>query len=181
MMQIVLNDEQWELSDEVTLFEALAQVSDRAKARQHLVVTLEVGGRPVTDRDLQPDFLSQTGRLAGVVRATSQHVTEITAAARGIVEAYGQQLKQEGAALASALRRGEAAIAGLDGWLGRLADYVEAVEQDRGHTSAEEPNSLVPWIAELLEARSRKDAVRMGDLLQYELLVRLPGADERVP
>jgi hypothetical protein len=180
-MRIVLNEEQWELSDETTLLEALAQVSDRAEARQHLVVRLEVGGRSVTDRDLQPDFLSQTGRLAGVVRATSQHVAEITAATHGMVEAYGRHVKQEGAALAAALRRGEAAVTGLDGWLGRLADYVEAAEQDRGHTSMEEPDSLVPWIAELLEARSQKDAVRMGDLLQYELLVRLPGADERIP
>lgn len=180
-MQIVLNDEQWELSDDATLFEALAQVSDRAKARQHQVVTLEVGGRAVTDRDLQPEYLSQTGRLAGVVRATSQPVAEIAAATRRIVEAYGRQLKHEGAAVAAALRRGEGAVVGLDGWLGRLADYVEAVEQDRGYAPTEEPDSLVPWIVELLEARSRKDAVRMEDLLQYELLVRLPGANETAP
>ncbi|CAI4032981.1 hypothetical protein DNFV4_03411 [Nitrospira tepida] len=180
-MQIVLNDERWELSDETTLLEALAQVSDRARARQHLVMTLEVGGRPVTDRDLQPEFLSQTGRLVDVVRATSRHVAEITAGARGMVEAYGRQLRQECAALATALRRGEMAVAGLDGWLGRLADYVEAAEQDRRRTSMEESDSLVPWIAELLETRARKDHVRMVDLLEYELLPRLPGAEPTAP
>ena len=73
------------------------------------------------------------------------------------------------------------AVAGLDGWLGRLADYVEAAEQDRRRTSMEESNSLVPWIAELLETRARKDHVRMVDLLEYELLPRLPGADPTAP
>ncbi|MGE3152744.1 MAG: hypothetical protein AB7G48_05410 [Nitrospiraceae bacterium] len=177
-MRIFLNDEEWELSDEATLFEALAQVSDRAQTRQHVVMRLEVGGRPVTDRDLHPDFLSQPGSLIGVVRATSQPVAEISAATRELVETYGRQLRQEGTALVAAHQRGETATAGLDGWLGRLADYVEAVEQDRGYTSTEKRDSLVPWIAELLEARSRKDAVRIGDLLQYEVLARLPGADQ---
>lgn len=178
-MRIFLNNEEWELSDEATLFEALAQVSDRAQSRQHVVVRLEVGGRPVTDRDLHPDFLSQTGNLIGVVRATSQPVTEISAATRELVETYGRQLRQEGTALVAAHQRGETATAGLDGWLGRLADYVEAIEQDCGYAAtSKKRDSLVPWIAELLEARSRKDAVRMGDLLQYEVLARLPGADQ---
>jgi hypothetical protein len=35
------------------------------------------------------------------------------------------------------------------------------------------PATLLPWIQELLDARSCADPVRMADVLEYELLPRL--------
>jgi hypothetical protein len=65
-------------------------------------------------------------------------------------------------------------VESIDTWLGRLADYTELLEAGRtqgvaGLSSA----AILPWIQELLAARTSSDAVRVADLLEYELLPRL--------
>ena len=173
-MQITLDEDQWDMSDEATVMEILAQVSDRAHAKHCLVTSLEVGGRPLTDRDLQPLFLARTGREAGAVRARSQTVTDIVADAQTTLEQYGRQLRAEGNQLVPALRAGQGRSAQFDAWLGRISDYVEATEGTFAGTLSNGAGSLVPWLSELLQAISEQDSVRIADLLQYEILTRLP-------
>ena len=43
-MRITLDQDQWDVSDDQPVSEALMQVSDRAHARQRLVTSLKLGG-----------------------------------------------------------------------------------------------------------------------------------------
>lgn len=173
-MQVTLNDDQWEVQEELSLCEILAQVSDKAYAKQHLVTSLSVGGRALTDRDLQSPFLARRAKDVGPVTATSRSFTEILREAQSSMREFGAQLKLDGEPLAAALRRGTGGFAPLDSWLGRLADYVEMAESARAHALPAGPNdSLIPWVTDLVGARDAGDLVRIADLLEYELLPRL--------
>ncbi len=175
-MQVTLNEERWNVSDETTLMEVLAEVSERARARQHLVTTLHVGERPITDRELQPLYLGKAMKEVGAVRAVSQPLTAVYSSVRETARRLGVQLREEGAELFAQARAGRHDARILDAWIGRMADYVEGASVGMGTPDAP-GRDLAPWIEELLQARMRQDAVRMADVLQYEVLPRLPVAD----
>ena len=58
-MRITLDHDQWDVSDDRPVSEVLTQVSDRAHAQHRIVTSLKLGGRPITDRDLQPTLLNK--------------------------------------------------------------------------------------------------------------------------
>jgi hypothetical protein len=177
-MHITLDEERWQLPDDTSLMEALAQVSDKAQSKGCLVTQLTVGGRPVTDRDLQPSFLAQKGTDVATVEAISRSLRAIMSDAAATMTRFAAQLKTDGGALVGALRAGRGGFTGLDMWLGRLADYAEMAVTgrtqglpDTGMTRA------LPWIQELVDARQAADAVRLADILEYELLPALPDGE----
>ncbi len=173
-MRVVLNEDEWDVQEELSLGEILAQVSNKAHAKRHLVTSLTVGGRPLTDRDLQPVFLAQQAKNAGPVKASSRPLAAILQEAQPSMREFGAQLKADAEPLVAMLRVGMGGFASLDSWLGRLADYVEMTETARAHALPDMPaDSLIPWIQEVVDARAAADSVRLADLLEYELLPRL--------
>ena len=174
-MLVMLNEERWQVSDDATLMEVLADVSERAASRQHLVTTLRVGERRITDRDLQPRYLDKPMREVGAVRAISEPLGALCANIRDTACRLGKELRQEGEALLAQTRAGRHDPAGLDAWLARLADFVEAslLGTDEINPASRE---LVSWIEELLGARGQQDLVRIADLLEYEIVPRLPAS-----
>ncbi len=173
-MQVILDQEQWEVADDVLLADVLAQVSDRAQAQSRIVTSLTVGDRPLSDRDLEPTLLATKAGETGGVRATSQAVREVLQAAQQSLRKYAGFLRDEGAVLIRSFRTGTGNLGSLDVWLGKLADYLEMTETASAHgSSVSDRNSLVSWVQELMEARNAGDPVRLADLLEYELLPRL--------
>ena len=173
-MHITLDEEQWQLSDESSLMEVLAAISDKARAQHRIVTSLTVGGKAMSDRDLAPAFLNQTVKSLGAVQAASKSFHCIITEAKHAIDRFAAQLQTDGQGLLVPLRSGTGQVGSIDAWLGRLADYTEMLEAGAtqgvtGLTAA----PLLPWIQELLEARSSADPVRVGDLLEYELLPRL--------
>lgn len=180
-MHITLDQEQWQLPDETSLMEALAHVSDKAQLKGCLVTTLVVGGRTITDRDLDPAFLAKRGSEVSTIEATSRSLRAIMADASETKIRFSVQLKREGEVLVGPLRAGRGGFVALDTWLGRLADYAEMADTERLHGITDPAGAAVlSWIPEVLEARQAGDAVRLADILEYELLPNLahPGRDE---
>lgn len=173
-MHIKLDGEQWEVADTTSMMEALADVSDKAHAKHRIVTSLRAGDRTITDRDLDPAFLARTGRDCPRIEATSKSLSAIVGDAAKTIDLFSAQLKQDGLTLLASLRSGRGGFAALDAWLGSLADYAEMLGAAQPHSSHGNPAAtLIPWIQELLEARSSHDSVRVADLLEYELLTRL--------
>ncbi|MGB0908839.1 MAG: hypothetical protein ACPGYT_00630 [Nitrospirales bacterium] len=174
-MQVQLDEEVWEMSDTVKLEEVIARVSDAAHARGCLVTNLKVGQRSFTDRDLVPSILSQVAGPLGSVVATSQPLQSIVEGGASSAQEYGLSLKADGEKLIQAFRRGEKRFRQVDEWFGRLADYVEWVEIARAvGTSQVQSDSMNSWIKEMLDARERTDLVGLADLLEFEIMPRLP-------
>jgi hypothetical protein len=170
-MQVILDQEQWEVDGETTLGEVLADVSERAHTRARIVTSLVVDQRRITDRDLDAAFLAE--RTAGFASLTawSQSQVEIVRSAQPAIQRYALAVHEEGAALSTAFRAGQGAIPLLDAWLGKLADYLEVAESS---TTARAGNgSLAGFVQELLKARVNGDRVLIADLLEYEILPRL--------
>jgi hypothetical protein len=104
----------------------------------------------------------------------SQSLHTIITDAKQAITRFATQLRVDGQGLLTPLRSGIGQVASIDAWLGRLADYTEMLEAGQaqgveGLSSA----PLLPWIQELLGARTNTDAIRVADLLEYELLPRL--------
>jgi hypothetical protein len=177
-MDIKLDEERWQLPDETSLMEALAQVSDKAERKGCLVTSLSVGGRSVTDRDLDPAFLAQKGSEVSRIEAVSQSLRTIMADAAGTVRLFSSELRRDGATLLGPLRAGRGGFAALDAWLGRLADYAEMAQAGRaqGLSDLTATNAL-QWMKELVDARLAADPVRLADILEYELLPALAGVE----
>jgi len=175
-MQVTLDDEQWTVSDRTPLMEVLAQVSDKAHAKGRIVTSLQVGERRLSDRDLTRTLLAQIGSEIGCVRITSQSMGQVFKAADETMNRYAAVLKSDGVALVNQFRSGHTIDASLDAWLGRLADYLECLE---GKLAQADPSGsthpLVNWVAGLLTTRDTRDWVAVTDLLEYEVLPRLPG------
>ncbi|GJL62321.1 MAG: hypothetical protein NPIRA04_09750 [Nitrospirales bacterium] len=174
-MQVQLDEEVWEMSDTVRLEEVIARVSDMAHDRGCLVTNLTVGSRSYTDRDLVPSVLSQVAGPLGNVVATSQPLQSIVASGVASAQEYGRSLQADGDQLVQAFRRGEKRFRQLDEWFGRLADYVEWVELTRTvESTVVKSDSMVNWLQEVLDARERTDIVGLADLLEFEIMPRLP-------
>ena len=177
-MDIKLDEERWQLPDKTSLLEALAQVNDKAERKGCLVTSLSVGGRSITDRDLDPAFLAQTGSEVSTIEAVSRSLRAIMADAVGTVRLFSSQLKRDGETLLVPLRAGRGGFAALDAWLGRLADYAEMAQtgQAQGLSDMAATNAL-QWMQELVDARLASDPVRLADILEYELLPALAAVE----
>jgi hypothetical protein len=175
-MHVMLDDEEWNVKDDMSLMEILAQVSDKAHAKQRVITSLQLGSRRLTDRNLTGDMLAQAGAGMGPVRALTQSMDQLMDGADETMGRFATLLKVDGAALVQALRTGQIPGAALDAWLGRLADYLECVETKRGQTGTHSPTeSLMPWVCRLVDARIAADWVALADLVEYEIVSRLPG------
>lgn len=170
-MRITLDHDQWDVSDDQPVSEVLTQVSDRAYAGHRLVTSLKLGGRPITDRDLQPMLLSKLLKEVGPIDACSQDIPEIMANAAPAITRFASTLKAEAQGFLTPLRMHGIIPSALDRWFGQLADYMEFIQADgQGSPAGGELQALASWIQELLDARSIQDPVRMADLLEFEVI-----------
>ncbi|HSL04179.1 MAG TPA: hypothetical protein VK901_11670 [Nitrospiraceae bacterium] len=170
-MRITLDHDQWDVSDDQPVGEILAQISDRAHARHRLVTSLKLGGRPITDRDLQPMLLSKLLKEVGSIDAYSQNIPEIVTDAALAITRFASTLKAEAQGFLTPLRMSGVIPSALDHWFGQLADYVELLQATgQGNQAGGALQTLSSWIQELLDARSIQDPVRMADILEFEVL-----------
>ena len=173
-MQIMLDQDHWEVDAPLTMEHVLTEVSERAHAKARIVTKLQLDQRTITDRDLDPAFLAESVVRFRQLTAVSQPMPELIQAAEGSIRKYAETLCTEGTALLSPLRFGPWPLSTLDAWLGRLADYLEFVD---GASATMETgtgaSAMAPWVQQLLEARAARDLVRLADLLEYEILPRL--------
>ena len=173
-MRITLYQDQWDVSDDQLVGEVLAQVSDRAHARHRLVTSLKLGGRPITDRDLQPMLLGKLLKEVGSVDACSQDIPEIMTNAKPTITRFSSTLKAEAQGFLMPLRMSGIIFSALDCWFGQLADYMELLQvAGPGSQADDDLQALSPWIQDLLDARSIPDPVRIADILEFEILPRL--------
>ena len=173
-MQITLDHDHWEVGAPLTMQDVLTDVSERAQASARIVTKLLLDQRIITDRDLDPAFLAESVARFRQLTAVSKPMPEIMRAAEGSIRKFTETLGKDGAALIQQLRFGPSTLPSLDAWMGRLADYLEFVDQAwivmRAGTGA---SALAPWVQQLLEARAERDMVRLADVLEYEILPRL--------
>ena len=170
-MRITLDHDQWDVSDDQPVSEVLTQVSDRAYAQHRLVTSLKVGGRPITDRDLQPMLLSKLLKDVGPIDACSQNIPEIVTEAGPAITRFASTLQAEAQGFLTPLRMSGIIPSALDRWFGQLADYVELLRAaGQGSPAKSDLQALSSWIQELLDARSIQDPVRMADILEFEVL-----------
>ena len=170
-MRITLDQDQWDIGDEQLISEALMQVSDRAHAQHRLVTSLRLGGRPITDRDLQPILLGTRLKDVGPIDACSQNIPEIMAGAAPAIAKFASTLTVEAQGCIAPLRMSGVIPSALDRWFGQLADYMELLQAaERDGQVHEDLQALSSWVQELLEARSLQDTVRLADILEFEVL-----------
>ncbi|THI89547.1 MAG: hypothetical protein CAF41_004855 [Nitrospira sp. CG24A] len=173
-MRITLDHDQWDVSDDQLVGEVLAQVSDRAHARHRLVTSLKLGGRLITDRDLQPMLLDKLLKEVGSVDACSQDIPEIMTNATPTITRFSSTLTAEAQGFLAPLRMNAIIPLALDRWFGQLADYMELLQvAGPGSQAGDDLQALSPWIQDLLDARSIQDPVRIADILEFEILPRL--------
>ena len=173
-MQIMLDQDHWEVDAPLTMEHVLTEVSERAHAKARIVTKLQLDQRTITDRDLDPAFLAESVVRFQQLTAVSQSMPELIRAAEGSIRKYAETLRTEGTALLSPLRFGPLSLSALDAWLGQLADYLEFVDGTSATMKAGTgASAVVSWVQQLLEARAARDLVRVADLLEYEILPRL--------
>ena len=173
-MNVKLDDEQWQAATHTTLGDILAELSDRAHAKSRIVTTMILDQCRITDRDIDQGFLQESTTRYRDLIATSATQQDILNAARGSIERYQGLVVQEGTTLATQFRMGTEDLAGLDLWLGKVADLLELMENGGCNQALDrQAQSTAGWMEELLTARSLRDFVRMADLLEYEIVPRL--------
>ncbi len=172
-MQIMLDQDHWEVDAPLTMEHALTEISDRAHARARLVTKLQLDQRTITDRDLDPAFLAESVVRFQQLTAVSQPMPELIRAAEGSMRKYAETLCMEGRALLAPLRFGPSPLSALDAWLGKLADSLEFTNGASVVMQTGNEVSVAPWVQQLLEARATRDLVHVADLLEYEILPRL--------
>ena len=170
-MRITLDQDQWDIGDDQLVSEVLTQVSDRAYARHRLITSSKFGGRPITDRDLQPLLLNKRLDEVGPVEACSQNIPEIMTNAVPAIMRFALTLRTEAQVFLLPLRMSGIIPSALDRWCGQLADYVELLQAaGQGSPADGDLQAFSSWIQELLDARSVHDSVRMADILEFEVL-----------
>jgi len=175
-MLVQLDNDTWEISDTDRLEEVLANLSDRAEAQGRLVTELIVGNRPMTDRELVPPTLCKVASSFGSISAKSEPMAGIVQHAGETGKKFGQHLRSQAQQVVEDFRQGRGAMQQLDQWFGQIADYLEWVEIQRSVSGSQskESQDLSYWVNELLNARKNLDNVRIADMLEYEVLPRLP-------
>ena len=176
-MRITLDQDQWDVSDDQLVSDVLTEVSDRAHARHRLVTQLKLGGRSITDRDIQPLLLNRLLKEVGPIEACSQNIPEILTNAAPAIALFASTLKAEAQGFLTPLRIGGAIPSALDQWFGQLADYVELLQAAaQGSQVRGDLQTVSSWVQELLEARTIQDPVRVADILEFEILPYLAAA-----
>ncbi|MBX9658745.1 MAG: hypothetical protein K2X00_09275 [Nitrospiraceae bacterium] len=170
-MHVMLDQDQWEVVNALSLGDVLADISEKAHARSRLITSLTVDQRTITDRDLDSTFLGEPITRFTRLQAVSQTMDEVMRGASATIHQYADLLRHEAQGLASQIRMGDERLTSLDAWLGKLADYLELVEPNQA--KARPDRAMTPWVQALLEARAQRDLIRVADLLEYELAPRL--------
>ncbi len=175
-MLVQLDEEQWEVSDSVCLEEVLAKLNDRAEAQGRLVTKLLVGDQPMTDRELVPPTLSQLASSFGSIAAKSERMEHIIQQSGETGQKFGQELRARAQQVLQDLRQSKKGMQQLDQWFGQVADYLEwrQIQQSVTTSPQHELEDLVQWVNELMMARQNADEVRIADMLEYEIIPRLP-------
>ena len=175
-MLVQLDEDTWEVSDTDRLEDVLAILSDRAHAQGRLVTELTVGNRPMTDRELVPPTLSKVASSFGSIAAKSEQIHSIIQHSGETAKKFGQQLRSQAQAAVKNFRQGRGVMRQLDQWFGQIADYLEwvQIQQSVSGGQPEESQDLSYWVNELVNARKNLDEVRIADMLEYELIPRLP-------
>lgn len=174
-MHVQLDEDIWEVSDGVQLGEVLADLSDRAQAKGCLVTELLVGNRKMTDRELVSPTLAKMASSFGSIEAVSQRLETIVEYSQKTGERFGQQVRLQGHNFVSDFRQGHGKFRQLDQWFGQMADYLEwlQIHESVGLKKPGVLQDLTCWVNELMKAREIEDAVRIADMLEYEVLPRL--------
>lgn len=175
-MLVQLDEKTWEVSDTDRLEEVLADLSDRAQAQGRLVTQLVVGDQPMTDRELVPQTLAKAANMFGRIAAKSERMDSILQNSEETARKFGHQIRMIAQQLVEDFRQGRSGIRSLDQWFGQIADYLEwaHIQQSVGGSSPKEPQDLSHWVNELMNARKNMDDVRVADMLEYEIIPRLP-------
>jgi hypothetical protein len=175
-MLVQLDEEKWEVSDTAQLEEVLANLSDRAEAQGRLVTNLYVGNRPMTDRELVPRTLSQVASTFGTISAKSERMESLVRRSGETGKKFGQQLRADAQKVLEEFRQGRGGLLHLDQWFGRMADYLEWIQIQQSVVGSQPTQSqdLSHWVNELMLARQSIDEVRVADMLEYEVIPRLP-------
>ena len=176
-MQVQLDEEIWEMNDSVRLEEVLANLSDRAQAKGRLVTELMVGNQKMTDRELVFPTLAQVASSFGSIAAKSEALENIVQHSTETAQNFGHQLRLQAQDLVSDFRQGHGVLRVLDQWFGQVADYLEwaQIQKSVGTHKPDEGEGLSFWVNELMNARTGMDKVRIADILEYEMIPRLPG------
>lgn len=176
-MQVQLDEDIWEVNDNIQLGEILANLSDRAQAKGCLVTELIVGNRKMSDRELVPPTLSQVASSFGSIAAVSKRLEAIVQYSEETGKKFGQQLCLQGQKLVNDFRQGHGKFRPLDQWFGQMADYLEwlQIHESMGTEKSEIAQDLSYWVKELMNARESEDEVRIADMLEYEVIPRLSG------
>ncbi|MCC6141052.1 MAG: hypothetical protein IT389_10625 [Nitrospira sp.] len=170
-MHVMLDQDQWDVVDALSLGEVLADISEKAHARARLITSLTVDQRTITDRDLDSAFLGEPVARFAHLQAVSQTMDEVMRGAASTIQHYADLLHKEAQEITVQIRMGDERLTVLDAWLGKLADYLELVESKPATRHPD--RAMTPWVQALLEARAQRDFIRMADLLEYELAPRL--------
>lgn len=175
-MLVQLDEATWEVSDTDRLEEVLADLSDRAQAQGRLVTELTVGNRPMTDRELVPPTLSKAASSFGSIAAKSEEINNIIQHSNETGKSFGQELRSQAQDAVKSFRQGRGVMRQLDQWFGQIADYLEwvQIQQSVSGGQSKESQDLSYWVNELVNSRNNLDEVRIADMLEYEIIPRLP-------
>ena len=170
-MRVQLDHDKWEMEDTARLEDVLADLSDRAQAKGCLVTKLTAANRTMTDRELVPQTLSQPAKLFDPIQALSERLETIIQRSEGTAKKFLNQVNLEAQDLVESFRKGQPSFQALDRWFGKMADYVEwAHLHAKTGTSGSTMVALKGWVEELMKVRKAQDQVRIGDILEYEII-----------
>ena len=175
-MLVQLDEKTWEVSDTDRLEEVLADLSDRAQVEGRMVTKLVVGDRRMTDRELVPPTLAKVASTFGSISAKSERMDSILQNSGETAKKFGCHLRVNAQQLVEAFRQGKKGMRQLDQWFGQIADYLEWIQNQQAVSGAlpNESQDLSHWVNELMNARKNLDEVRVADMLEYEVIPRLP-------
>ncbi len=175
-MLVQLDEKTWEVSDTDCLEDVLADLSDRAQVEGRMVTQLVVGDQRMTDRELVPLTLTKVASTFGSISAKSERMDSILQNSGQTAKKFGCQLRMTAQQLVEAFRQGKKGMRQLDQWFGQIADYLEWIQNQQAVRGAlpKESQDLSHWVNELMNARKNLDEVRVTDMLEYEVIPRLP-------
>ncbi len=89
---------------------------------------------------------------------------------------FGCELRMQAIQLIEDFRQGKKGMRQLDQWFGQVADYLEWIQNQQTVSGdvTKDSQDLSHWVNELMIARKHFDEVRVTDMLEYEVIPRLP-------
>jgi len=100
-MHVMLDQDQWEVGNGLSLGDVLADISEKAHARSRLITSLTVDQRTITDRDLDSVFLGERIARFTHLKPVSKTMDEVM---RGAASGAGAREVNEGGRRLLALR-----------------------------------------------------------------------------